>query len=180
MLHINFLIHLFGKIYTQILRLVIFFVFYRDPFSWTPSTLAILGDFLLVVPNDDLNSVPLHSWINVADTLVEQTSYHMKVEWPGTVDQIPLYQVRNTFLIQYVYPSNIPAIATEVFVILFCPFTTCFCSYGPSSGEIHHLYILKVSSVLQRIRCSAIVHNCLMALSNYMNIGAETCCEQTE
>jgi hypothetical protein len=85
--------------YTKILILVIFFVFYRDPFGWTSSTLATLGDFLLVVPNDDLNSVPLNSWINVADTLVEQTSYHMKVEWPGIVHQIPLYQVKNKFLI---------------------------------------------------------------------------------
>lgn len=65
---------------------------FGDPFSWTSSALAALGDFLLVVPNDELNSVPLDSWKNVADTLVEQTSYHMKVEWPGIVDQIPLYQ----------------------------------------------------------------------------------------
>jgi hypothetical protein len=76
-----------------------FSVFCRDPFSWTSSALATLGDFLLVVPNDELNSVPLDSWKNVADTLVEQTSYHMKVEWPGIIDQIPFYQVRNKFLI---------------------------------------------------------------------------------
>jgi hypothetical protein len=45
----------------------------------------------------------------------------------------------------YVYFPNIPAIATDnpYFFILFCLFTTCFCPYGPSSGEIqhHHLYI---------------------------------------
>jgi hypothetical protein len=66
-------------------------------------------------------------------------------------------------VILYVYLSNIPAIATEIFVVIsFCPFTTCFGPCGPSSGEIqeHNLYILRVLSKPQRIRCSTIdVHN---------------------
>ncbi|XP_023726242.1 uncharacterized protein LOC111874734 isoform X3 [Cryptotermes secundus] len=70
----------------------IFLKAFGDPFSWTSSVLATLGDFLLVVPNEELNSVPLDSWKDAADTLVEQTSYYMKVEWPGIVDRIPLYQ----------------------------------------------------------------------------------------
>jgi hypothetical protein len=52
-----------------------------------------LGDLLLVVPSDELNDIPVDSWRDAADTLTEQTSYHMKVEWPGMVDQIQLYQV---------------------------------------------------------------------------------------
>jgi hypothetical protein len=55
--------------------------------------MATLGDFLLVVPSDELNSIPVDSWRDAADTLTEQTSYHMKVEWPGMVDRIQLYQV---------------------------------------------------------------------------------------
>jgi len=52
-----------------------------------------LGDFLLVLPHDQLNSIPVDSWADAADTLTEETSYHMKVEWPGMVHQIQLYQV---------------------------------------------------------------------------------------
>jgi hypothetical protein len=63
----------------------------------------------------------------------------------------------------YVYLSNIPAIETEnlLVLLLFSLFTTCFGPYGPSSGEIqlHHLYILKRPSILQRIRCFTIAHS---------------------
>lgn len=46
-----------------------------------------------MLPSDQLNSVPVDSWTDAADTLIEETSYHMKVEWPGMVDQIQLYKV---------------------------------------------------------------------------------------
>ncbi|XP_069695018.1 uncharacterized protein [Periplaneta americana] len=65
---------------------------FGDTFTWTAGTLAILGDFLAVVPTDGLNSVPEDSWREAADTLVEQSSYHVKVDWPGKVDTIPIYQ----------------------------------------------------------------------------------------
>jgi len=55
--------------------------------------LATLGDLLLVLLHDQLNSIPVDSWADAADTLTEETSYHKKVEWPGMVDQIQLYQV---------------------------------------------------------------------------------------
>jgi hypothetical protein len=69
--------------------------------------------------------------------------------------------------VYHVYLSNIPAIATEnlLVLVLFLLFTTCLGPYGPSSGEIqHHLCILKVPSILQRIRCSTIVHSCDVSL----------------
>jgi len=59
--------------------------------------LATLGDLLLVLPHDQLNSIPVDSWAGAADTLTEETSYHMKVEWPGMVDKIQLYQVTSLF-----------------------------------------------------------------------------------
>jgi hypothetical protein len=63
----------------------------------------------------------------------------------------------------YVYLSNIPAIATEnlLVLLLFSLFTTCFGSYGPSSGEmqLHHLHILKKPSILQWIHCFTIAHS---------------------
>ncbi|KAJ4445589.1 hypothetical protein ANN_12270, partial [Periplaneta americana] len=65
---------------------------FGDTFTWTAGTLAILGDFLAVVPTDGLNSVPEDSWREAADTSVEQSSYHVKVDWPGKVDTIPIYQ----------------------------------------------------------------------------------------
>jgi hypothetical protein len=55
--------------------------------------MATLGDLLLVLPSHQLNSIPVDSWTDAADTLTEETSYHIKVEWPGMVDQIQLYQV---------------------------------------------------------------------------------------
>jgi hypothetical protein len=54
----------------------------REPLSWTSATLATLGDFLLVVPSDMLNYIPVESWRDAADTLTEQISYYLKVEWP--------------------------------------------------------------------------------------------------
>jgi hypothetical protein len=44
-------------------------------------------------------------------------------------------------------------------LLLFSLFTTCFDPYGPSSGEIqlHHLHILKKSSILQRMAFSKYV-----------------------
>jgi hypothetical protein len=70
-----------------------------------------------------------------------------KMKWTGHISRIRAIFLylwgASCCVILYVYLSNIPAIATEIFVvILFCPFTTCFGPYGPSSGEIHqHLYI---------------------------------------
>ena len=46
-----------------------------------------------MLTHDQLNSIPVDSWADAADTLTEETSYHMKVEWPGMFDQIQLYQV---------------------------------------------------------------------------------------
>jgi len=63
-----------------------------------------------VLPHDQLNSIPVDSWADAADTLTEETSYHMKVEWPGMVDQIQLYQVTSlshTFLIVLILGSMI-------------------------------------------------------------------------
>jgi hypothetical protein len=64
---------------------------------------------------------------------------------------------------EYVYLSNIPAIATANLLLLLLSslFTACFGPYGPSSGEIqlHHLHILKKPSILQRIRCFTIAHS---------------------
>lgn len=46
-----------------------------------------------MLSHDQLNSIPVDSWADAADTLTEETSYHKKVEWPGMLDQIQLYQV---------------------------------------------------------------------------------------
>lgn len=64
----------------------------------------------MVLPHDQLNSIPVDSWAEAADTLTEETSYHMKVEWPGMVDQIQLYQVTSlshTFLLVLILDSMI-------------------------------------------------------------------------
>lgn len=63
-----------------------------------------------MLPHDQLNSIPVDSWADAADTLTEDTSYHMKVEWPGMVDQIQLYQVTSlshTFMLVLVLDSMI-------------------------------------------------------------------------
>jgi hypothetical protein len=52
-------------------------------------------------------------------------------------------------------------------LFLFCPFTICFGPQGPSSGEIqHHLYILKVLSIPQRIRIFKIYKRCCISLED--------------
>jgi len=69
---------------------------------------------LLVLPHDKLNSIPGDSWADAADTLTEETSYHMKVEWPGMVDQIQLYQVTSlshTFML-------LPMLGSMIFHLL--------------------------------------------------------------
>lgn len=63
-----------------------------------------------MLPHDQLNSIPVDSWADAADTLTEETSYHMKVEWPGMVEQIQLYQVTSlphTFMLLLILDSMI-------------------------------------------------------------------------
>jgi len=63
-----------------------------------------------VLPHEQLNSIPVDSRADAADTLTEETSYHMKVEWPGMVDKIQLYQVTSlsqTFLLVLILDSMI-------------------------------------------------------------------------
>ncbi|XP_071448241.1 uncharacterized protein [Hetaerina americana] len=48
---------------------------FGPPDQWTGSSLATIGDFLLVVPQESLDRVPEASWANAADTLVENTRY---------------------------------------------------------------------------------------------------------
>ncbi|PSN41287.1 hypothetical protein C0J52_09873, partial [Blattella germanica] len=65
---------------------------FGEPYKWTPGILATLGDVLIVLSSKMLNSIPESSWRDAADVLIDQTSYHLKMEWPGKINQISFHQ----------------------------------------------------------------------------------------
>jgi hypothetical protein len=148
---------------------IVSLVFLPDVFYvYRSNILAIASEILLL-------STPLRI---VSLVFLPDVFYVYRSNIPAIATEIlllstPLRIVSLVFLpdVFYVYRSNILAIASEIFVvILLCTFTTCFGPYGPSSGEIqqHHLSILKVPSIPQRISCYTIVHSCGVSLLLYI------------
>jgi hypothetical protein len=71
------------------------------------------------------------------------------------------------------YISNIPAIATDKFVVIFILPTTCFGPYGPSSGQIQQQQHLYFESAIDTItdplfyNCSLIGVSLVLSIYNY-------------
>ncbi|KAJ9592308.1 hypothetical protein L9F63_001204, partial [Diploptera punctata] len=65
---------------------------FGEPVNWTAGVLQTLGDMLIVVPHASLLSVPEDSWKEAADVLINKTSYHLKLEWPGSTEFVGFYE----------------------------------------------------------------------------------------
>ena len=48
----------------------------------------------MVVPYESLMAIPSGIWKTAADVLIDKTSYHLKLEWPGNTEQVHFYQVK--------------------------------------------------------------------------------------
>ncbi|CAG2054415.1 unnamed protein product [Timema podura] len=61
--------------------------------TWSETTLSTLGDFLSCVPGEQLDEVPVQSWVAAADTLTDKTGYHTEMEWPGVEGKLMVVEV---------------------------------------------------------------------------------------
>nr|CAD7442826.1 unnamed protein product [Timema bartmani] len=61
--------------------------------TWSETTLSTLGDFLACVPGEQLDEVPVQSWVAAADTLTDKTGYHTEMEWLGVEGKLMVVEV---------------------------------------------------------------------------------------
>lgn len=66
------------------------FYCFRNLEKWSSDTLVTLTDFLIVLNQDQLNSIPNISRLNSADII--HTRYGYKIEW--LPHNIPFYEVK--------------------------------------------------------------------------------------
>lgn len=62
---------------------------FRNPEFWSSDTLVILSDLLIVLNEDQLNSIPKMSRLNSADII--HTRYADEIEWLS--NNVPFYKV---------------------------------------------------------------------------------------
>lgn len=79
---------------------------FRNPEFWSSDTLIILSDLLIVLNQNQLNSIPKMSRLNSADII--HTQYADEIEWLS--HNIPFYKVSiktnknwNIFLINFIF-----------------------------------------------------------------------------
>ncbi|XP_049852976.1 uncharacterized protein LOC126334603 isoform X3 [Schistocerca gregaria] len=106
------------------------------PRLWSSSSLASMGDLLIVCPHTFLLDVPETSWINAIDVLTNTTYYHKKGKFLGETSHLSFIQMCLKFLK-----------------------ATDHGNYLKSVKELMHLYLIATQEVLDKIIPAAhIVH----------------------